>query len=793
MAQNQNKSQKEYNDLLDMTQSMLGKMNSAMSDLESKSDKRNKKLSEQISLTQEILKSVETMGDLEAAINLIKENNVNISKKDFGINNKLLNTFLAQQDALGDIMKRAQKTQNIFERVDDIVSETTSKFSGGIDDVLGKLEDIPIVGKALKNYFQPFADTSKKFIEKTASKFTSGFQKAFGVSKAGGAGFAKSLSVGLKGGLASIRGMVGVSGKLLSTLSGVTIGIGLIVGGLMLGVARFKEIGAAAKSFRQSTGLLNSQTKQTKENIASISRDFAGLGVNASDVADAAAEFTNTFSGLEQPAKSTLESMVVMNKNFGVSLSDAAELNKLFQNMGGLTEAQAQSLSMSVVEMSKLAGVAPSKVIADLAKNSGKAYEYFRGSPQELAKAAVSLAAMGSSLESATKSSEALLNFESSITSELEANALLGARINLDKARAAAFSGDLYGQEKAIMEQMAQIGDISKMDVFRKQALAKATGKEIDELENLQRIQKRFPGIDEDRLASVNALLDAGKDISKLTTADLDAQTERMALDKEMQGSISNMTNKISEIGTAFMDMLMPIGEFIMPVLVDIADVLGAVLIPAFRIVGSILGAVFSILGSIWGLFSAILKPVVIIGMVIIESILAPFVSLFDIISMGFNYLTGLFKSISEFVTQYIIAPFQSFINSISNLSGIAQSLGFGNVNAEVTESVNDGVIQNGKVISTNPMDTIIATKTPEDLAGASAGGEMGSLIGALTTLMTTPSTNTAKFDELISEIKALRGDLSSGKIGINMDGKKVTNGISKVVTNTSSNAYALR
>ena len=50
-----------------------------------------------------------------------------------------------------------------------------------------------------------------------------------------------------------------------------------------------------------------------------------------------------------------------------------------------------------------------------------------------------------------------------------------------------------------------------------------------------------------------------------------------------------------------------------------------------------------------------------------------------------------------------------------------------------------------------------------------------------------------AKMDELINEIKALRTDLNSGKIAVHMDGKKVTSGVSKVVSTVSSNSYALK
>lgn len=46
--------------------------------------------------------------------------------------------------------------------------------------------------------------------------------------------------------------------------------------------------------------------------------------------------------------------------------------------------------------------------------------------------------------------------------------------------------------------------------------------------------------------------------------------------------------------------------------------------------------------------------------------------------------------------------------------------------------SVNDGIIQNGKIIGTNPEDSIIAMKKPEDLASNMAG-KMSGFFGGLT------------------------------------------------------------
>jgi hypothetical protein len=350
--------------------------------------------------------------------------------------------------------------------------------------------------------------------------------------------------------------------------------------------------------------------------------------------------------------------MVMLNKNFGIGFSEASKLNKVFQNMGNLTEAQAQSMTNSVVEMSKMAGVAPSKVVADIANNSEIAYKYFRGGPKELAKAAVSLAAMGSSLESAAKSSESLLDFENSITSELEASAMLGKQLNFDKARTAAFNGNAYEQEKAIMEQLEGIGDITKMNVYQKEALTKATGKEVSELVNLQRIQEKFPNLDETRLAAANALLDAGQDISKLTEADLDAQNQRMAKEKEMQSVMDDLSNKVSGMGTALLDAFLPLGQIAIPLIGIIIDIFGGFVKGVIQPIGNAFSRIFKQLQPIGDLFSKIFGG----GEV-------------SILSKTFEVIGNILGGVITFALNYMYGTFQSIVNVVSGIADIIMGI----------------------------------------------------------------------------------------------------------------------
>lgn len=798
--------EERYQDALKVTSSMIGGLNKLVEDNVDQHVNQNEVAKRYQATVKGIASSLTDSKSISTALSEIETTRRHLQMDMANVSQDFYNNLMTTLETQEDILKVQQKQLQVTEMLDSAQKALTESTTDFLDGIKTSLDEIPFLGKALGGLAKGPIDNLKSKITDAGQTFVSDFSMRLGEGQ--------SMMQAL-GGAGS-----GAMSSLAAAINPVTIGIVAVAAALALGFMRFKQIDDAAKSFRESTGLLNSQTEQMVGNIQSVSTQYAGLGASADDVANAAGEFVSAFSGLEQPAKSTLESMVVLNKNFGVGASEAAKVNKVMQNMGGLTEAQAQYLTNSVAEMSKLAGVAPQKVMQDIAENSGDALKYFRGQPALLAKSAVSLAAMGSSLESAAKSSEALLDFESSIANELEASALLGADINLEKARAAAFAGDQYGQEKAIMEQMMKLGDISKMDVYSKEALAKATGKSVEELINMQRIQEKFPNLDETRLAAAHALMDAGKQISDINEQDLATQTEKMAKDKEMQGRIENMTNEVMAFGTQIMDFLMPVAEIVMGLLVGffkpmmaivsnifehikqafapIADMLGPSnsLFDIFEEIGKVIGFIYSIIQGplifsiemIIGAFSGVIDIVAgivklfkgdfigglsQIGEGILGLVFRPFIAGFN---MVMDYLEGfftIFESLGAWMHQYLIDPLSNFFGGIGNVvSSVASFFGGGaETPTATTDSVDDGVMQNGNVISTDPADFLIASKNPSALAGQIGGGDGGG--------------TAALVSSLIAEMQGMRADLAAGKIAVNIDGQRMN---AKIAANAVRN-----
>ena len=102
--------------------------------------------------------------------------------------------------------------------------------------------------------------------------------------------------------------------------------------------------------------------------------------------------------------------------------------------------------------------------------------------PGGLAKAAVEAKALGVSLEQLENIQQGLLNFEDSISAELEAELLTGKEINLEKARLAALNGDIGEMAKELNAELGGSAEFNKMNVIQQEAMAKAVGMTREEL-----------------------------------------------------------------------------------------------------------------------------------------------------------------------------------------------------------------------------------------------------------------------------------------------------------------------
>ena len=719
--------QKAYNDALKETQSLNRTIASQMDNLIGKSDKRNKLLSNELNIAKDIINNIESQEDVENAINKLTAQRSKINNTNLGVNNKLKNSTDALLTANIQTLKTYAEQQKILGQVQNVVDGISSSATDLVNDLIGGLRKIPLVGGLLADIFNPFAESASNIIQGTSKRFMNSFSGAFRFTQGD---MTTKFKSGFDAGIKGVGRYTKAATASLSKTAMLVGGIGLaFVAAFALAVKGFKELEQAGENFRKSTGLLISQTGQLRENLRNSNIATRGLGASMEDVSSAAASFVNEFDGITQPSEEVLTSMVTLNKNFGIGVEEGAKLNQVFQDIGNLTAEQAQHLISITAEMAKQAGVAPSRVVKDIAENSEASYKFFGGSVEELSKAAVRAAKLGTSIGQASDVASNLLDFEQSINKEFQASAILGQNLNLNEARRlAALKKPLEAQQATVEAAMA-LGDISKLNVYEQEALAAATSMSIPDLIRQQRIKERFGTLDEDQLAAAMALADEGKDISKVSAEDLKQKTKQLAKQQEIASATTQLKNSFSAI----------LGQLAL----GIAPILES-LVPVFSFIATLVNNIVTGFG--------VMKPIL--------TALLPLITLFAVKTKGaaiMSVIKGAWSSLGSI----------PFVGPALALAAIAGGIGF------IKSQKADDFTQSGygKRTMFSPEGSVQFNDKDTIIAGTNLGG--------------------GNMDVVVNELRELKRAFLSNK-DVYMDSVKVTNEVTRVSEKSSDNIFGL-
>jgi hypothetical protein len=202
------------------------------------------------------------------------------------------------------------------------------------------------------------------------------------------------------------------------------------------------------------------------------------------------------------------------------------------------------------------------EILKDISKLSAGILVKFQGNPKALAEAVVQAKKLGTNLDTIDKIGDSLLNWESSIGNQLEAQLITGKELNLEKARYAALTGDQISLEREIASQVGSLAEFTQMNVIAQGSLAKAFGLSKNELADMLLQQK--------------VINDEGSEAAKLNTQqlkDFEKQKElRKGLtlkeylkEQEQQLTVQNKFNNAVLALQGFIGNLVdgPLGKFV--------------------------------------------------------------------------------------------------------------------------------------------------------------------------------------------------------------------------------------
>ena len=195
--------------------------------------------------------------------------------------------------------------------------------------------------------------------------------------------------------------------------------------------------------------------------------------------------FENEFGKVDSMARGLGVRMAVMSRTMGLSAENAATLTKELVISSDLTQTQSLDVLQTVQGLAKASGVAPKAIFEDMAQNSDLFAQFAQDGAGGLAEAAIKAKTLGLNLGAVSSVAKSLLDFETSISNEFEAQVLTGKMINLDRARGLALQGKASELLDEIVQQVGGEAELRSMNILQMESLAGAVGLSVSQLQRV--------------------------------------------------------------------------------------------------------------------------------------------------------------------------------------------------------------------------------------------------------------------------------------------------------------------
>ena len=310
-------------------------------------------------------------------------------------------------------------------------------------------------------------------------------------------------------------------------------------------------------------GFTNDQAEKLKDNLFATTKVLGGVTYTSDEIIESFNQIAAAQGAVTVNTTKMAEGQAFMTKFLRLSSEQAGFLNTVFNTQGKLVDDVVISIGNIAKEQTKANGfhVSTEEIMREIGSSSADILANFGFSTDALANAVLQTRRLGVTLTQAKNIAGGLLDFESSITSELEAEILLGKQFNFERARALAATGDIAGATAEVLRQTRELTDEELKSPIIQKAIAKATGQTVDEFFKARKLQKSL-NMD---AGKYNELLKQGGRLGIKNTVEmlaLEGKTKEqieatLNAQEKYNNAISNAKDQFANlVGSGVVDML---------------------------------------------------------------------------------------------------------------------------------------------------------------------------------------------------------------------------------------------
>ena len=275
-----------------------------------------------------------------------------------------------------------------------------------------------------------------------------------------------------------------------------------VIGGLLGGLAdTFANIidfaiGATSKiqEFARNLGISFSQAKSINTQFEQIARNSGLAFVTVEKLTNSQLELSQALGVNNILSNEILQDNIQLQEQVGLELESRKQLaqvaiiantrqTQIFKTITGQVEAVRRSVGVNLRVQD---------IISKISQLSGVVGLTFAKYPEKLTKSLAITKALGIDFQKLDSIASGLLDFESSLAAEFEAQLITGKDINLGKARQLALDNDLTGLAVELNKQLGSSEEFINMNRIAQESYSKALGMSRDEIADMLRQQEFF-------------------------------------------------------------------------------------------------------------------------------------------------------------------------------------------------------------------------------------------------------------------------------------------------------------
>jgi hypothetical protein len=396
--------------------------------------------------TVDQLKNRKSQTTFEDKLNKLQQNQARVVSKISFLEEKRLSATKQEKAFIDKALITLKETANTIEASADEAAKLSKSFeeinkqTKIFDDLSDFTKEIPGLSKVFGE-FQKAADSAREAAAEGSNSFIAGAKQ-------------------LNGAFTKIA---------------VAFAIERMVTGLKNADERIVSLGRNLNKSRE-------ESEQLVKGFNAAARSMKGL--TGTELQKASESFSKSLGTTAMVSASTSEELASQVKFLGLSEENANNLALYTEATGQDAKKFGNQLRGQVQVSNTLnkTAIRYQDITEDVAGASAAIKLSTSGTGKNLIQASISAKNLGLNLSKVDQIAGSLLNFEESISAELEAELLTGRELNLEDARRLALNNDLEGVAKEIKNQGIDAANFGKMNRIQQEAIAKALGMQREDL-----------------------------------------------------------------------------------------------------------------------------------------------------------------------------------------------------------------------------------------------------------------------------------------------------------------------